>query len=252
MTTVESKFMAIEAKIAAVWETILRTSRLAQAIQSGEFSKELYMIYMLETYHYTSHNARNQAVVGVEHPENPVYMKFCFEHAADEAGHEMMALHDLKSIGRSAEELDIPLPLPATETLIAYLYWVSKSGNPFRRLGYSLWAESSYKYINPLVAKVKERLALSNNQLTFFVAHSDIDDVHAADVKKIIERVCRTEEDWLAVAEVAVTSLRLTGRMLDEVHDEYIALMAKQPSRYSLARDQLFSAESLSPAESTV
>nr|WP_230975073.1 iron-containing redox enzyme family protein [Burkholderia stagnalis] len=137
MINIDQQFTALEQRIRATWGEILDNSSLAQSIRTGEFSKELYMIYMLETYHYTSHNARNQALAGVAHPENPVYMKFCFDHAADEAGHEMMALHDLRSLGNANDELQLPAPLPSTETLIAYLYWASKHGNPFRRLGYS-------------------------------------------------------------------------------------------------------------------
>ncbi|WP_186131373.1 iron-containing redox enzyme family protein [Burkholderia gladioli] len=240
MIDFNQQFAALEQRISATWAEILEHSPLARAIRSGEFSRDLYMIYMLETYHYTSHNARNQALAGVAHPENPVYMKFCFDHAADEAGHEMMALHDLRSLGQAEGELALPAPLPATETLIAYLYWASKQGNPFRRLGYSFWAESSYQYINPLVGKVKQQLGLKDSQLTFFVAHSSIDEAHAREVRSVIERVAKTEADWEAIGETAEVSLRLTGRMLDEVHHESMKLASGQPSRYSSVRDALF------------
>ncbi|AOK54677.1 iron-containing redox enzyme family protein [Burkholderia stagnalis] len=241
MINIDQQFTALEQRIRATWGEILDNSSLAQSIRTGEFSKELYMIYMLETYHYTSHNARNQALAGVAHPENPVYMKFCFDHAADEAGHEMMALHDLRSLGNANDELQLPAPLPSTETLIAYLYWASKHGNPFRRLGYSFWAESSYDYINPLIGKVKEQLGLKDSQLTFFVAHSAIDEEHAREVRNVIERVAKTASDWDAIGETAEISLRLTGRMLDEVYAEYVKLASGQPSRYSAVRDALFS-----------
>ncbi|RKP52556.1 iron-containing redox enzyme family protein [Trinickia fusca] len=240
MIDIDQQFAILEQRISGTWAEILDNSPLARSIRTGEFSKELYMIYMLETYHYTSHNARNQALAGVAHPENPVYMKFCFDHAADEAGHEMMALHDLRSLGHVDDDLTLPAPLPSTETLIAYLYWASKNGNPFRRLGYSFWAESSYQYINPLVGKVKEKLGLKDSQLTFFVAHSAIDEEHAKEVCNVIERVAKSQSDWDAIGETAEVSLRLTGRMLDEVHAEYQKLVAGLPSRYASVRDALF------------
>ncbi|NVE24262.1 iron-containing redox enzyme family protein [Burkholderia glumae] len=240
MNDINTQFAALEQRISTTWAEILQNSQLARSIQAGEFSKELYMIYMLETYHYTSHNARNQAVAGVAHPENPVYMKFCFDHAADEAGHEMMALHDLRSLGQAEGELVLPAPLPATETLIGYLYWASEHGNPYRRLGYSFWAESSYQYINPLVGKVRQQLGLKDSQLTFFVAHSSIDEEHAREVRSVIERVAKSQEDWDAIGETAEASLRLTGQMLDEVHREYMKLVSGQPSRYRAVCDALF------------
>lgn len=236
----QQQFNVLEKRIAATWADILDRSALARAIRSGEFSPELYMIYMLETYHYTAHNARNQALAGVANPQNPVYMKFCFDHAADEAGHEMMALHDLRSLGQSDAKLVLPPPLPSTETLIGYLYWASQHGNPFRRLGYSFWAESSYEHITPLVSQVKQNLGLKDSQLTFFIAHSAIDAEHAIEVRSIIERVAKTADDWAAIGETAETSLRLTGHMLDEVHAEYTRLMSGAPSRYANVRAALF------------
>ncbi|MFL6335727.1 MAG: iron-containing redox enzyme family protein [Pyrinomonadaceae bacterium] len=235
----ETEFAALDRLVDGTWDDILTHSRLAQSIRSGSVSRELYMIYMIETFHYTSHNARNQAAAGVMQAHHPVYAKFCFEHAAEETGHERMALHDLLSLGPGSTELALPPPLPATETLIAYLYWVSTQGNPYRRLGYSYWAESSYRHILPLVRGVKESLGLSDSQLTFFIAHSAIDDAHARQVRSIIERTCRSAEDWQMLGEAAETSLRLTGSMLESVYDQYETLRQGRPSRYDDVRRRL-------------
>lgn len=240
MNNFEEQLRVLEKRIDTTWADVLESSPLIRAINSGEFTKELYMIYMIETYHYTSHNACNQALAGISHPENPVFMKFCFDHAADESGHELMALHDLRSFANVAEEISLPAPLPATEVLISYLYWVSQHGNPYRRLGYSFWAESSYQYINPVVEKVKQQLGLRDGQLTFFMAHSVIDQAHADEVRDITKRVAKHQADWDAIAETAEVSLRLTGYVLNAVHSEYRALIRGAPSRYSCVRDALF------------
>ncbi len=52
------------------------------------------------------------------------------------------------------------------------------------------------------------------------------------------EIVCQS--DWDAIGETAEVSLRLTGRMLDEVHAEYQKLVGGLSSRYSSVRDSLF------------
>jgi pyrroloquinoline quinone (PQQ) biosynthesis protein C len=235
--SVDTNFAMLDDIIESTWNEILTTSELVTAIKAGRISKELYVMYMIETYHYTSHNARNQALAGVTHAAgNPVYGKFCFHHAAGETGHEKMALHDLLSTGMDQSSFAIPEPLPATETLIGYLYWISMQGNPYRRLGYSYWAESSYQYINPLVRGVKDSLGLADSQLTFFVAHSEIDDDHAKEVRLMLERTCKNDADWRAVAEAAQTSLRLTGRMIEAVFDEYQHLMNDKSWRYAALR----------------
>ena len=55
----------------------------------------------------------------------------------EETGHENMALRDIRSLGFDVSAVSQMRPLPATETLTAYLYWISVQGNPVQRLGYS-------------------------------------------------------------------------------------------------------------------
>lgn len=228
----EQQLSLLDERIENVWADILDNSRLVKAIRGGSVSKALYAIYMIETFHYTAHNARNQGLVGVRHADNPVYAKFCFEHAAQEVGHEKMALHDVMSLGLKNEVFDIPTALPATEVLIAYLYWISFTGNPLQRLGYSYWAENAYQFINPLINGLSEKLSLKPAQLTFFIAHSDIDIEHFNEIKLILQRTCKDQSDWDAVATVMETSLRLTGNMLEAVYEQYEAWKKGLAPRY--------------------
>lgn len=230
-------FHDADARLEALWTSLLAQSELARAIREGKINRTLYAIYMIETFHYTAHNARNQALVGVRDNSNPVYTKFCFEHASEEVGHEKMALHDLKSMGGFSDaDLTIPRPLAETESLIAYLYWISVTGNPLQRLGYSYWAENCYQYINPLIDKLRSTLSLDPSQLTFFIAHSDIDSKHFDEIKTVIRRVCKSQQDLDDIAYVMEVTLALTGKMLDGVHKEYRALMEGMPSRYGFLR----------------
>lgn len=200
------------------WDEILSHNSLLKRMQEQPITKNLYAQYMTETFHYTKHNSRNQALVGVVASNiSGGYQKFCMEHAAEEAGHEYMALHDLKAIGFNIETIEQSIPLPETETLIAYLYYISATGNPVQRLGYSFWAESVYGFINPILIKLRADLKLTPSQMTFFMAHSDIDEHHAEEVKKVMLQNCRTQEDWRAVERVMTTSLNLTAQMLTAI-----------------------------------
>ena len=67
----------------------------------------------------------------------------------------------------------------------------------------------------------KNRLKLTDKQLTFFVAHSVIDVRHAKDVNEAIERWVETDEDKMAVRQVARTTLYLTGQILESVANEF-------------------------------
>ncbi len=69
----EQFFTRIESRVGQIWDEILSSSRLARAIAEGRITRALYAIYMIETYHYTSHNARNQVLVGVRPECSTVY-----------------------------------------------------------------------------------------------------------------------------------------------------------------------------------
>src|SRR6185436_17321115 len=120
----------LEQLIASKWENILEQPQALQFANSlmGK-DRRVYALYLTQVYHYTYHTARNQALVGVNLKNTDVYyMQFCFEHAMEETGHELMALHDLRSMGVqiSDVERDMPPALPQTELLIAYLYCISQ------------------------------------------------------------------------------------------------------------------------------
>jgi pyrroloquinoline quinone (PQQ) biosynthesis protein C len=228
------RLAALDHKLKTLWEGLFARSRLIKAAQEGRIDRQLYAIYLLETYQYTLHNSRNQALVGVRALDVSIpYLKFCFEHASEETGHEHMALHDLRALGLPREAVVIPPPLPMTEALIAYLYWVSGTGNPLRRLGYSFWAESSYDYIMPLIGGVKDKLGLTPAQMTFFIAHSKIDEDHAEQVRRMVAENCKTERDWRDVEHVLETSLRLMGAMMEDVYAEYERLQKGQSPNYA-------------------
>jgi pyrroloquinoline quinone (PQQ) biosynthesis protein C len=214
------------------FETLATSPYLAKVMEKGFADKRLYGLYLIETYHYTRHNARNQALVATRDENIDVrYLKFCLKHAEEEMGHELMALHDLKALGHKVTEEQLPKPLAATQNLINYLYDVSRNGNPLARLGYSFWAEQVYGYIKPLLSMISGGLGVPDKAMTFFNEHSDIDAVHSQQVAATIERFAKTEEDWQAIEDCMVKSLQLTAKMTDQVFEEFVKLKEGQSTR---------------------
>jgi pyrroloquinoline quinone (PQQ) biosynthesis protein C len=206
---------------------------LAKVMEPGFVDKRLYAIYLTETYHYTRHNSRNQAVIATRPDDMDVrYIKFCLRHAEEEAGHEKMALHDLKNLGYAVDEITLPKPLVSTQTLISYLYYTAETANPFARLGYSYWAEQSYHFIQPLLDMISKGLGVPDKAMTFFREHSSIDEEHAKQVMETITRFAKTEDDWSSIEDCMVNSLILTTRMMDEVFEEFMKVKSGIPSRY--------------------
>lgn len=221
----------LRARITAEWDRLLSGSAFAELVVNGDYDRRLYALYLIETFHYTRENPRHQALVGTRPGVDPGYARFCFKHAAEEVGHEMMAVHDLRSLGHDVTADAFPPPLDETDVLNAYLYRASTVGNPLARVGYSFWAESAYDHIGPLLAAAQPKLQLEDKNLTFLVAHARIDADHAEEVDDVLQRFARTPEDWEAVRQVMVTSLRLTVDMLDAVAREYELVVEGRSTR---------------------
>jgi hypothetical protein len=199
-------------------------------IKAGEFfrlsqqsiTKELYIKAMIQVFHYTKFNAINQAAATFCEDHKKVgLLRFAMKHALEEIGHENMVVNDLESMGVDISAFDAK-PLPATEALNGYLDSVAIRGGVIPRLGYSYWAEDSYEHLYPLLDACKNQLMLSDQQLTFFVAHAVIDEKHAEDVNNAIDRWVITDEEKEAVIQVAKTTLFLTGQILEMVAEQYL------------------------------
>jgi pyrroloquinoline quinone (PQQ) biosynthesis protein C len=126
-------------------------------------------------------------------------------------------------------------PLPATEALNGYLYHVALKEGLVARLGYSFWAEDAYEHIQPILASARQTFGLTDDRMTFFVAHSSIDEKHSKEVREAISTWAVTAEEREAVKRVARTTLYLTGQILEAAHAESTSSTSAQ--RRTLASD---------------
>jgi pyrroloquinoline quinone (PQQ) biosynthesis protein C len=193
-----------------------------QHLRAYGLDRDLYVALMTQVYHYTSHNAQNQALAAVSiGPNRTRLLKYCLHHAYEEAGHEKMVLADLNSLGVDAGALAQSRPIPETEAFVAYLYRIAREDDATARLGYSYWAEGAYAFIGELLSAMRRDLNLSDRQMTFFVEHSTIDSAHLEAVRKMLIEFCDTPSKQSSACSVLECTLHLTGRIIDGVFDRY-------------------------------
>ncbi len=199
----------------AEWSRI-KAGEFWRRVMGAPVTPQLWRDLMLQVYHYSRHNSMNQAVAAfVPAPEG--LLKFVYRHAAEELGHERMVTHDLKSIGLLEESDLTAAPLPATEALIGYLYYVGLRYGPIARLGYSFWAEGAHAHIQEPIRKLCVDLLLTSKNVTFFGSHAQADEDHIKQVEEAIERFAVSVQDRELVTRVCVTTLSLTGQLLEQV-----------------------------------
>ena len=230
-----STFANWERTLGSLWNDIKDSNSLIKAIKGGLDDKRLYGLYLIQTFHYTFHNSRNQALVVKNirgsKPSEIQYMKYCLKHAQEEAGHELMALHDLNGLGLGHFEPEsLPEALPEAKALTHYLYAISETGNPYQRLGYSFWAEGSYKFFGDVLASCQRQMGLKPAQMTFFIEHSDIDADHYDQIKEIIAQVVKSPEDLRDIERVMKDSLYGTAQVLEGVYRDYSRRLAQNPN----------------------
>lgn len=224
----EQFFEQLTAEEKGIWAGI-HQGEFTRHIRAHGVDRELYVAMMTEIFHYTKHNAQNQALAALRlDSERLPLLKYCLHHAYSEAGHDRMVLEDLASIGVDPESIKHSKPLPETEAFVAYVYRVASERDATARLGYSYWAENAYAYTGEFTQAVQRDLGLKPEQLSFFIEHSDIDVAHFNQVKRIIQQSCTTPELRAGVVEVLCTTLHLTGLIMEAVYRKYRAGRAQQ------------------------
>lgn len=215
--SLDARFAELDRVVETAWERTRQTPYW-KTLMAGGITPGILRRYLVETYHYVAQNAKNQALVALRLDDSLAdYAKYCLKHALEENGHEQMCLHDLRVTGFDPERARTLRPLPATQGFIAYLYHLAAFGNPVARLGYSYYAEGSHHYLGEALAKIKGQFGLNDGQMTFFVAHSAIDEVHYREVKQAIAAFCKTDKDWEDVAYTITCVAALSAHMLEEI-----------------------------------
>jgi len=227
----------LESAIEKMWEQIFSTEVAQKFITSfmGK-DKRIYALYLSQVYHYAYHTPRNLALAGANLFNNDTHlMHHCFEHAREETGHELMALHDLKMLGLKIHNIndDLPKILPATEALMGYVKFLATGERPYRIMGYSYWIERPYKHILQFMEQMEVAMGLDKNQMTFYYNHKEIDKKHGMDIEKAIMKFCQTQKHWEDIRETALTTMQLMFNLLLEIIKEYNNL-DKEESAYGM------------------
>ncbi|MBN2892552.1 MAG: iron-containing redox enzyme family protein [Bacteroidales bacterium] len=237
METKHQKIEALDEFLSLQWGNFFSSETAKNIIENlDKIDKRIYALYMLQVYHWSSQSARSLGIAGAnQHNKDIRFMMHCFEHAEEETGHEIMALNDVKAVGVPInDESDIPPPLAETEVLIAYVKHLATCKKPIRMLGYDYWTEKPYEHIGPFVRMTGNSFNLSEKQMTFYISHEEIDKKHGKDIERVLVQLCKTEEDWEDITEVAKTTLNLTFEMIGGIVKEYEKLLNGEKSKYEI------------------
>jgi len=201
----------------------LYSTRLMKEVEDGTLPLSVYKGFVQETYHYVKHTTRFFVAAASRMPEEyERSRKDLIEYAADESGHEVYLLNDLKALGMSPEEVKRSEPLIETEALTGFHYYLAMFGNPVGIWG-NVYAVEGFS--NDKSSKAAETLMsslhLPKAAVSFLVSHGKFDVGHFNNAKDIIEKKIVSQEDERAVAYCARASLELYATMYEAVYSHY-------------------------------
>jgi len=153
------------------------------SLMSAEWSsKEFYAEYMAQTYYYVFYACRMlaAAAAGTGHGDEAYYQRLV-AHIKEEAGHERLALLDLKNLGGDIENYP---ELGITRALWEPQFFKTQR-SPISLMGYVLALEMAAAKFIP--EKIEELNTLYGPKCThFFRVHGEEDPAH---VEKALEQV---------------------------------------------------------------
>jgi hypothetical protein len=134
------EIIKIDEMLAKKWKKIMKKPEALRLLtKAASIDRRMYALYLVQIYNWANHVARSLGLAGANtYIHNKEFMSFVFSHGIEEAGHELMAVNDLRALGVPlADDLsNMPPALPGTEALIGYVNWVVTHENPVRSLGF--------------------------------------------------------------------------------------------------------------------
>lgn len=180
--------------------------------------KRAYAGWLLQTYTYVAHTTHLTALAAsrLHGPAMPLHQRM-LAHAAEEAGHEEMAIRDLKRLGFTLESAGPPLAV--TEAFYQSLYFQIEHLTPMAIFGRILPLEGAAA---TLCMGVKADIAKVHGDgcTEFLGAHGEADPEHV-------------EEAFAALKHVGQTDAEVIARGIGMTCDLYVRMLADLEARLS-------------------
>jgi pyrroloquinoline quinone (PQQ) biosynthesis protein C len=147
-------------------------------------NREFYANYLAQTFFYVRHSTRMLATsagrLSYEAQQN-LHIRF-LKHLGEEAGHEKLALNDLKALGYNIEDFK---ELDATRFFYETQYYKIEHKDPLAIMGYILYLEVLAQFVcPPLTQKITQ--LYGKKTATFLLVHGEEDPHHVEEAQKLI------------------------------------------------------------------
>lgn len=169
---------------------------------------EFYAEWLAQTYFFVCHSTRIIASAGIRFSieKNALHNRF-LQHASEEKNHEILAIKDLKHLGRDISEFH---PLPATQAFYqSQYYWIDQV-NPASVYGYFLVLECLAIHCGPEVMQ-KLKPNHPEKSLNFLRIHVEEDEDHIQEHNQVLDTFNQQE------TELIIENLKVSAFMYIQI-----------------------------------
>jgi pyrroloquinoline quinone (PQQ) biosynthesis protein C len=179
-------------------------------IWDGTASRELYLRFLTQTYHYVkltqvllAHGAR--ALRDDPDPTRRTFGERFAHHEREEVGHEQWVLDDIRAIGGDAAAAERAEPGAAVKGYQAMVAFLWSSRHPVALMGVSTLLEGISEKLGASTTRSfleRSQIPGIENGLTFFRTHGVADVGHMEEARLALRKVA-DERDRQAIVSVA-------------------------------------------------
>ena len=185
---------------------------IIQGCLRGEVSLPSYVAFLREAYHHVRHTVPLlRACQAALPPANQWLHGPLDEYIAEEEGHDLWILDDIRACGSDADAVRDGPPGHATEVMVAYAYDTIARRNPLGFFGMVHVLEGTSVSLALMAAdQIQKPLGLPDAAFSYLRSHGTLDQEHTAHFELLMDQVT-SPTDQADIVHAANAFYRLYG-----------------------------------------
>lgn len=187
----------------------------------GRIDRDRYLRFLGQAYHHVRQTVPLLTACRDKLPVHLAWMQPAFEdYIAEEEGHEVWILDDIRAAGGDAEAVCAGRPDHAVEVMVAYAYDQIQRGNPVGFLGMVYVLEGTSVALALRAADQIQRVTgLPDGAFTYLRSHGALDLEHTDHFATLVDGLER-DEDISTLVHAARRFFRLYGDVFRDIHPQ--------------------------------
>jgi pyrroloquinoline quinone (PQQ) biosynthesis protein C len=209
-------------KSSHMWKKQIGYHSLFSKLYNNELPKEVFIGYILETYHYVKSAAKHISTA-IAHCNDPKYLPILNEYFVEEYDHTKLVLKALKNLGISKEEAENAHPIIGTMSLVNMLCEIGREDTLAYLTCTSLFEarKEDYEESKKALEKMASNYSLQYEQVDPFIDHLR-EDVEAGHTGLLEEAIDAEQLIPATQAHFIVNCMHDLKHSYDQYHDQII------------------------------